>query len=133
MSQAHVPGGKGKSLKDQVGDLDAQGRKLDSEGRKPVVPLYQRVLSALIMEDDMEEFEEGSGARVMSFHDSRDYSFGADFEQRNMIRGPQILNHVVDSFSYNDRGNLTNCTSSPDNLSSDDLLKGHQIFPHIDN
>lgn len=40
--------------------------KLKSEKRKIVTPLYQRVLSALIVEDETEEFQESRGTNMFS-------------------------------------------------------------------
>uniref|UniRef100_A0A6N2M3P1 Uncharacterized protein n=1 Tax=Salix viminalis TaxID=40686 RepID=A0A6N2M3P1_SALVM len=53
--------------------------------RNNVTPLYQRVLSALIVEDESEEFAENSGGRNISFQYTRDNSPGdsclpVDFE-----------------------------------------------------
>lgn len=44
---------------------------------KEETPLYQRVLSALIVEDETEGLEENSGGRNMPFQYSRDHSPGA--------------------------------------------------------
>lgn len=61
-------------LVDQFQDHVLFGRS-DTKGRSnEVPPLYQRVLSALIVEDDAEEFEEDCGGRDISFRYSRDDS-----------------------------------------------------------
>ncbi|KAH9769067.1 hypothetical protein KPL71_011853 [Citrus sinensis] len=64
-------------LGDQVNDDGDFCRTLDSEGMKEETPLYQRVLSALIVEDETEGLEENSGGRNMPFQYSRDHSPGA--------------------------------------------------------
>lgn len=61
-------------LGDQVNDDGDFCRTLDSEGMKEETPLYQRVLSALIVEDETEGLEENSGGRNMPFQYSRDNS-----------------------------------------------------------
>lgn len=135
VSLAHVSGGRGKSLLDQGQELNTiVGGKFDSEESKKVVPLYQRVLSALIMEDETEEFEEDNGSRFMYFQDNRGYSLDDDLEQQNIIRGPQCLQQCsVNGFSYNDRGNNTTDTISPYLLSPEDQLKGNRGVTHLNN
>lgn len=81
--QAVVSGERVRSLLKQVG-LKKSGRtmdldddflehevlfgRIDTKGRpNEVPPLYQRVLSALIVEDEAEEFEEDCGGRDVSF------------------------------------------------------------------
>ncbi|KAL6989312.1 hypothetical protein U1Q18_015060 [Sarracenia purpurea var. burkii] len=52
---------------DQFQDFDTLSGKLDSERRlNKFTPLYQRVLSALIVEDEIEEFEENGMGRNIS-------------------------------------------------------------------
>lgn len=54
------------SLIDQIQDASSLCGILESVGVKNI-PLYQRVLSALIAEDEIEEFEEDSAGRNMPF------------------------------------------------------------------
>ncbi|KAK9284066.1 hypothetical protein L1049_012326 [Liquidambar formosana] len=62
-------------LVDQFQDIDALYGRLDSKTRSnKVPPLYERVLSALIIEDEVEEFEENCGGRDVSFGYSSDDS-----------------------------------------------------------
>lgn len=51
---------------DEAEDFVTSSGKLESEKRKIVPPLYQRVLSALIVEDETEEFQESRGANMFS-------------------------------------------------------------------
>ncbi|XP_057471533.1 uncharacterized protein LOC130760299 isoform X2 [Actinidia eriantha] len=54
-------------LGDQFQEFDTLCGKLDSERRsKKFTPLYQRVLSALIVEDEIEEFEDNDTSRNVS-------------------------------------------------------------------
>ncbi|KAK9912061.1 hypothetical protein M0R45_035936 [Rubus argutus] len=57
VSKTLVSGPKERNVQDQIQEVGILRGRVDSEGRKTVPPLYQRVLSALIMEDDTEEFE----------------------------------------------------------------------------
>ncbi|PON33076.1 spectrin beta chain, brain [Parasponia andersonii] len=141
-SQAHASG-KGRSLQDQVLDLDTVG-KLNSERRKNVPPLYQRVLSALIMDDETEEFEEDRGGRVTCFqHSVGQFSSDTDFKQSNMVGfefegesifDPRTLRQcAVDRFSCNGRGNITKGTHIHKELFSNNSLNGDQGVPRLDN
>ncbi|XP_062091766.1 uncharacterized protein LOC133797755 isoform X2 [Humulus lupulus] len=142
-SQVHVSGGKERSFHDQVLDLDTVGEKLNSERSKNMPPLYQRVLSALIMEDEMEEFEEERGARVTCFQQRGEFSPDAGSKRRNMVGfefegesifDPQTLQQcAVDIFSCNGSGNVAKSTSVHNQLFSNSVLKGDQGVTHLDN
>ncbi|XP_044479034.1 uncharacterized protein LOC123206008, partial [Mangifera indica] len=78
-------------LGDQVQDNGFFCGTMDSESMNEDTPLYQRVLSALIVEDEIEEFPENRGGRNMSFLYHQDDSSGGtclliDAETRKMER-----------------------------------------------
>lgn len=134
MSQAHVSEGKERTLQDQVWDLDSVGGRLDLERRKKVPPLYQRVLSALIIEDETEEFEGDSGGRVTCFQYNGEYTSDAELERRNMVRDSQTLQQsAAEGFSCNDNGNFIKGKSIHNQLFRNDLFKGDQVGSHLDN
>ncbi|XP_022990203.1 uncharacterized protein LOC111487166 [Cucurbita maxima] len=53
---------------DEAEDFVTLSGKLESEKRKIVTPLYQRVLSALIVEDETEEYQESRGTNMFSHY-----------------------------------------------------------------
>ncbi|GMN69619.1 hypothetical protein TIFTF001_038663 [Ficus carica] len=134
VSQAYVSEGKERTLQDQVWDLDSVGGRLDLERRKKVPPLYQRVLSALIIEDETEEFEGDSGGRVTCFQYNGEYTSDAELERRNMVRDPQTFQQsAAEGFSCNDNGNFIKGKSIHNQLFRNELFKGDQVGPHLDN
>lgn len=142
-SQALASGGKERSLQDQVLVLDTVSERFNSERNRNVPPLYQRVLSALIMDDETEEFEEGRGGKVTRLQHNFETFSDADFEQRNMVGfefegesifDPQTLQQcAVDRFSCNGNGNITKGTPTHNQFFSNNLVKGGQGVPHLDN
>lgn len=59
---------------DEAEDFVALSGKLESDKRKVVTPLYQRVLSALIVEDEIEEFQESRGTNMFPQYGGDDFS-----------------------------------------------------------
>ena len=123
--QAH--GGKEKSLQDQVLDSDTLCGRYSARSKK-VRPLYQRVLSALIVEDETEEFEENNGGRITSFQYGGDYPSDAkyvsiDVEPRNMVRfefeyepiscTQTLKQHAVYNVSCNGNSTFSNGVDEP--------------------
>ena len=74
---------------DEAEDFVTLSGKLESEKRKIVTPLYQRVLSALIVEDEMEEFQESRGTNMFSQYGGDDFPDvihpSVDIEPENSI------------------------------------------------
>ncbi|KAL5568604.1 hypothetical protein UlMin_025179 [Ulmus minor] len=131
--QDHLSGKKEKSVQDHG---------LDSGKRKIIPPLYQRVLSALIVEDEAEEFEENCGGRLPCFQSSR-YSTDADFHPPNTVGiefehesvlSPQMLRQcAVDRFSCNGSSTYTKSSSISNQLFNNGLLEIDQGVPQFDN
>ncbi|XP_016901989.2 uncharacterized protein LOC103496506 isoform X1 [Cucumis melo] len=59
---------------DEAEDFVTLSGKLESEKRKAITPLYQRVLSALIIEDEMEDFQDSRGTNMFSQYGGDDFS-----------------------------------------------------------
>lgn len=59
---------------DEAEDFVALSGKLESDKRKVITPLYQRVLSALIVEDEIEEFQESRGTNMFPQYGGDDFS-----------------------------------------------------------
>ncbi|XP_068329024.1 uncharacterized protein [Pyrus communis] len=126
------------NVQDQIQKGDISCGRLVSEGTKKVPPLYQRVLSALIMEDDIEEFENGIDRRTMSLQYNGD-NFPGDtcasinVEPRNRIRvqhvndtdmGLQTLNQCSsDNYPYSGASGFMNATGICNQLYNNDLSK----------
>ncbi|XAR53508.1 hypothetical protein NMG60_11022095 [Bertholletia excelsa] len=67
-------------------DFDILCGKLDTEVRlNQVTPLYQRVLSALILEDEIEEFDDGMGRNVSLQYTTNDYKYNAEPRKRDKM------------------------------------------------
>ncbi|WCJ19090.1 hypothetical protein M5689_001396 [Euphorbia peplus] len=116
------------------------------EGIDQVTPLYQRVLSALIMEDECEEFEEKNEGRNISFQNNRDRPLGEsslpiEFEPWNKdvmdfhydsIFGLGLQSDklsAADGFSCNGNGTVNKAGSvSHNELRHDDCFQGGQGF-----
>ncbi|GFZ06013.1 hypothetical protein Acr_18g0001830 [Actinidia rufa] len=78
---------------DQVQGFDTLCGSLKPEGRlNKVSPLYQRVLSALIIEDEVEEVEENNMGRNGTLHYSEDFD---DTRPWNDLWPCEIEDHVV--------------------------------------
>ncbi|KDP43395.1 hypothetical protein JCGZ_26495 [Jatropha curcas] len=113
------------------------------ERRNQITPLYQRVLSALIVEDESEEFEDNcEGINILS-QNNRDRSPGAsslpiDFEPRNKdvidfdydsILGFQTRKQsLVDVFSCNGNAAINSAPGSHNQLYNDNFFQGGQEF-----
>ncbi|XP_031742671.1 uncharacterized protein LOC101208951 isoform X2 [Cucumis sativus] len=59
---------------DEAEDFVTISGKLESEKRKAVTPLYQRVLSALIIEEEIEDFQDSRGTNMFSQYGGDDFS-----------------------------------------------------------
>lgn len=130
-------------MQDQVLDFDGLSGRLDSE-RKKVPPLYQRVLSALIMENEIEEFKENSGGNVMSIHCNGGYS--SDFPHVFTAAGPRNNTGVefecesdqhlkqggVDRNFCNGGGTFIKGTGMHNQSFHNGFLKGDQGVTHSD-
>lgn len=139
---------RSENLVDQFQDGDAAiyGR-LNAERRfNKVTPLYQRVLSALIIEDETEE-EENGGQRNMSVQYSRDdSSAGAclnvdiDPQRRDemeseydSVLGLRLQNiYSPEKFSCNGSTTFNKAPTVFNPSCSDDLLHGVHISKHSD-
>ncbi|XP_030488998.2 uncharacterized protein LOC115705726 isoform X1 [Cannabis sativa] len=142
-SQVHVSEGKERSSPDQVLGMDTVGEKLNLES-KNMPPLYQRVLSALIMEDEMEEFEEECGARVACFQQKDEFSpdagsnqgiVGFEFEGQSIFSPQTLQQCAVDLLSCNGSGNVAKSisTSVHNQLLRNNVLTGDHEVTHLDN
>lgn len=161
-SQAPDSGEKERVLEDQIvsngmtktGDLDDHDQdignfeKIALERTKNVTPFYQRVLAALIVEDEAEEFEENNGERDMSFQYNRDHSpndtcLPVNVDDTNRVRTESNSESIlglqtqkqcaVNRFSCSGRTNLTRGTGIHSKLSNNDLLQGDHGFMHSNN
>lgn len=116
-----------------------------STRRNKVTPLYQRVLSALIVEDESEEFEENKGGRNISFQYGRGGSPGdsclpIDFVPGNKdgtepdydsLLGFQTQKQSsMDGFSCNGSTTINRATGFHNHLYNDDLFQGVNTFKH---
>lgn len=145
-SKTLASGSKERNLQDHIQNGGISRGRLDSEGMKKVPPLYQRVLSALIMEDEIEDFEKDIDWRTMSLQYNRDVS-STNVEPRNRVGiqfanetnlGPQTLNQCsVDSLPCNGTSGFANATGICNQILADDLSKvdfavlhsGSGLFP----
>ncbi|XP_059433705.1 uncharacterized protein LOC132166876 isoform X4 [Corylus avellana] len=161
-SQAPDSGEKERVLEEQIvsngmtktGDLDDHDQdignfeKIDLERTKNVTPFYQRVLAALIVEDEAEEFEENNGERDMSFQYNRDHSpndtcLPVNVDDTNRVRTESNSESIlglqtqkqcaVNRFSCSGRTNLTRGTGIHSKLSNNDLFQGDHGFMHSNN
>lgn len=132
------------SVNDGYQDIGTVG-KFDSERMTKVTPLYQRVLSALIEEEETEEFEENNGERDMSYQYSRndspnDTSLHIDgdhttrakteSESESMLSLQTQRQCAVNRFSCNGSTNCTRGTSIHNKLSNGNLFQGDNGFLH---
>ncbi|KAI9156847.1 hypothetical protein LWI28_013064 [Acer negundo] len=148
-----VSGEKERSLLDQfqekgparmldLGDqIQANGDfvgRLDSDSKNEDTPLYQRVLSALIAEDETEEFEENSGGRYTysrdDFPGSTSLLIDAESRKRDRIQYDSMLGQVQKQCSFDGlscNGNTTfNRGRSIQNVYNDDFSNGGSGLMH---
>ncbi|XP_057979002.1 uncharacterized protein LOC131165336 isoform X2 [Malania oleifera] len=133
-------------LVDQLQDIDLCGR-LDSESCDFNAPLYQRVLSALIVEDEIEGFEEINMGRNGLSQCSRDDSACGmclhnavepgkrdkmEFEYDSILGQADQKQCTVDRFSCNGVTGLNKSQSICSPSCYDELLQGEQGFVHSD-
>ncbi|KAJ4720590.1 Spectrin beta chain, brain [Melia azedarach] len=135
-------------LSDEVQDNGDFCRTLDSEGRNEETPLYQRVLSALIVEDETEELEESSGGRNIPFHYSRDNYHGAtslrvdpdsrkrdkiEFEYDSFLAHQDHTQFPVDRLSCNGSTTLNRGIGIQNQLYNDNFSNGGSGLLHSEN
>lgn len=140
-SQTHASGGRemnqmnqigfkesarSENLVDQFQDGDAamSGRLNADRKFNKITPLYQRVLSALIIEDETEEVEENGAQRNMSFPHS---SAGTCF---NVEINPQIRNELESDYD-SVLGLRTQKIYTPDNFSCN-AFNGVKTSKHLE-
>ncbi|CAK7325235.1 unnamed protein product [Dovyalis caffra] len=114
--------------------------------RNKVTPLYQRVLSALIVEDESEEFAENSGGRNISFQYTRDSSpgdnclsvdfepgstNGFDFNYESMLGFQSQKQFSVDGISCNGSTTINRTSGLHNNLCDDHLVQGGNGYMHL--
>lgn len=150
-SKTLASGSKERNLQDHIQNGGISRGRLDSERMKKVPPLYQRVLSALIMEDEIEDFEKDIDWRTMSLQYNRDVSSTAtcasiNVEPRNRVGiqfanetnlGPHLNQCSVDSLPCNGTSGFANATGICNQILADDLSKvdfavlhsGSGLFP----
>ncbi|XP_031282756.1 uncharacterized protein LOC116141386 [Pistacia vera] len=132
-------------LGDQVQDNGFFCGTTDSESRNEDTPLYQRVLSALIVEDEIEEFPDNSGGRNMSFQYNRDDSPGGtclliDADSRKMdgmeieydsMGGLQVQKQSsVDRLACNGTATFNRGKNIQNRLYNDDFANGGTGLMH---
>lgn len=148
VSESLVSGPKERNVQDQIQEVGTLRGRVDSEGRMTVPPLYQRVLSALILEDDTEEFEKGINdidGRPMSFqYNGNNSPFDTcsliNVETKNRVEiqfaeetSPHTVNQCsVDSFSCHGTSGFANATGICNQLFNDDVPKGNFGLFHPD-
>ncbi|XP_021611359.1 uncharacterized protein LOC110614174 isoform X4 [Manihot esculenta] len=103
------------------------------EERNQPTPLYQRVLSALIMEDEYEEIEENNEGRNMSFQNGRDRSpsdacLPIDFGPRSSDRREFEYFRSNKPFPCNGSANINGATSFHIQSCNDDSSQEVQGF-----
>ncbi|KAJ6349886.1 hypothetical protein OIU78_006136 [Salix suchowensis] len=116
-----------------------------SRTRNKATPLYQRVLSALIVEDGSEEFAENSGGRDISFQCTGDTSpgndclsmdfepgntNGIDFNYESMLGFQSQKQSSVDGFSCNGSSTTNRTGGFHNNSCNDHLVQGGNGFMH---
>lgn len=132
-SQAHVSGGKTDILQDQVFSSDTLCGRLESERSKKFPDLCQRVLSALIIDDETEEFEENNGGRIISFGYSEDYPSDATFMPIDDYDPQTLKQHAVMNVSCNGTSSFSKGRGIHNPLFDHGLLKEDQGVVHLDN
>ncbi|KAJ6900834.1 hypothetical protein NC652_026813 [Populus alba x Populus x berolinensis] len=126
-------------------DQDSSALCGGSRRRNNVTPLYQRVLSALIVEDESEEFAENSGGRNISFQYTRDNSpgdsylpidiepgstNGIDFNYESMLSFQSQKQSSLDGFSCNGSTTINGISGFHKNSYNDYSLQGSNGFMH---
>lgn len=120
--------------------------KFDVGRTRKVAPFYQRVLSALIVEDETEEFEENNGERDRTAQDSShsliDTCLPVDVVHTNGVRtesrsvsllGLQTKKPcTVNRVCCNGRSDFTRGRRISNKLSTEDLFQGDHEFLHSD-
>ncbi|KAF9676557.1 hypothetical protein SADUNF_Sadunf08G0014400 [Salix dunnii] len=116
-----------------------------SRTRNKATPLYQRVLSALIVEDGSEEFAENSGGRDISFQCTGDTSpgndclsmdsepgntNGIDFNYESMLGFQSQKQSSVDGFSCNGSSTTNRTGGFHNNSCNDHSVQGGNGFMH---
>ncbi|KAF6172110.1 hypothetical protein GIB67_029528 [Kingdonia uniflora] len=82
----------GVQSKDPVLNMDSSSGNLDTESRFGTIPpLYQRVLSALIGEEEFEEIDHDCERRDGSFHYASDYSFSGTNNHTDVDEGYNMV------------------------------------------
>ncbi|EEF37407.1 conserved hypothetical protein [Ricinus communis] len=144
-----------KSLQDHIWPKKKTSRDLADQGlnngpsagimeaRNQDTPLYQRVLSALIVEDESEEFEENIGGRNLCFQNSRYMSPGdtclpidyepadnhaIEFDYDSVLDFQTQKQSSTDGFSCNGNAPTDGVTGCHSQLYNDELFQGGQGF-----
>ncbi|KAJ6433033.1 hypothetical protein OIU84_020126, partial [Salix udensis] len=114
--------------------------------RNNVTPLYQRVLSALIVEDESEEFAENSGGRNISFQYTRDNSpgdsclpvdfelgstNGIDFNYESMLSFQSQKQSSLEGFSCNGSTTINRTGDLKKKSYNDHLVQESNGFMHL--
>ncbi|KAG5237874.1 spectrin beta chain, brain [Salix suchowensis] len=114
--------------------------------RNNVTPLYQRVLSALIVEDESEEFAENSGGRNISFQYTRDNSpgdsclpidselgstNGIDFNYESKLSFQSQKQSSLDGFSCNGSTTINRTGDFHKKSYNDHLVQESNGFMHL--
>ncbi|KAI9387908.1 hypothetical protein POPTR_010G238400v4 [Populus trichocarpa] len=126
-------------------DQDSSALCGGTRRRNNVTPLYQRVLSALIVEDESEEFAENSGGRNISFQYTRDNSpgdsylpidfepgstNGIDFNYESMLSFQSQKQSSLEGFSCNGSTTINGISGFHKNSYNDYSLQGSNGFMH---
>lgn len=104
------------SVVDMVGqhlDISFLGRQLDSEGNK-VAPLYQRVLAAMVVEDQIDETDDSLDVELKSM-------IGTEFESESLSSLQVRAQYASDMLPCNGNTAFTS-HSNPRDQELDDLL-----------
>lgn len=128
-------------LEDQ--DQDSSSLCGSSKRLNDVAPLYQRVLSALIVEDESEEFAENSGGRSISFQYTGDTSpddnclsiesehmDGMEFSYESLLGFQTRKQSSVNVLSCNGSSNISRATGFNNHSFDDHLVQGGKGFMH---
>ncbi|KAK9156732.1 hypothetical protein Scep_003306 [Stephania cephalantha] len=136
-------------LVDQLSEIDVSSEKLDDEKKLDVIPLYQRILSALIGDDEAVERNRKVDCKNAPFQGASDspvsgalINLDAELPQGDNV-GSEVESevefrprkyHLVDTFSCDGSvaSNSLKSSSMPSPLCSDELWTGDESLVHSD-